>query len=137
MDPPTVFYTTAKQESVLRSKTKISHRSSSEKFTTAAFTIQAPREFHVCNGIVVGSPSSQQTDGGVYKLDMDLLEPMKKWIQIFPNYKVIFFPSGKYGPTIHYSAGDPTVVPATLVADDDESAYFSMEVEDKYEIAVG
>ena len=112
-----------------------------QKFTAKGHIQKPPRVFCVQDGNVYFQevapenlcPSVLGKDGEKYCLDDDFKDKINDFIQRHSNYKVIFFPSGKYGPTVDYFA-KKHVFPARLEADGD---ILEVEDDDKYDICVG
>lgn len=112
-----------------------------QKFTAKGHIQKPARVFCVQDGNIYLNevapenlcPKRLEKDGERYCLDSDFEEKIKDFMQRHSNYKVIFFPSGKYGPTVDYCAQN-RVYPARLEAD---GKILEVEDEDKYDICVG
>jgi hypothetical protein len=144
------YYTTAEQERALNAlyKTLLDIKQEEideterttkriQKYTAKGHVHHPPRIFCVQEGKVYFREVSLETlcskkNGIKYVLDGDFREKVTDFIARHKNYKVIFFPSGKYGPCIDYVAGNPRVFPARLEADGEV-----LEVEDENKYNVG
>ncbi len=107
-----------------------------QKFTAYAFVKTPLRIFYVQDGNVYlhhiaeenRCPTEAVRDGGIYKLDGDYQTLVTQFLVDHPNYKVVFSPSGRYGPTTDY-CGKQHEMPAYLEADgvrldvDDDEKY--------------
>ena len=71
-------------------------------------------------------------NGIKYVLDPVFREKVTAFIERHKNYKVIFFPSGKYGPCVDYTCAIPRVFPARLEANEEV-----LEVEDESKYSLG
>ncbi len=144
------YYTTAEQERALNAlyKTLLDIKQDEideterttkriQKYTAKGHIHHPPRIFCVQDGKVyfreVGQENLCSKRHGIkYVLDSDFREKVMEFIIRHKNYKVIFFPSGKYGPCIDYAANSPRVFPARLEADGEV-----LEVEDENKYNVG
>ena len=112
-----------------------------QKFTAKGHIQKPARVFCVQDGNVYFQevapenlcPKGLEKDGDRYCLDSDFEKKIEDFLQRHSNYTVIFFPSGKYGPTVDYCAKN-RVFPAILEADGE---ILEVEDENKYDICVG
>ncbi len=128
------FYTTAEQESALHAsyvaalqqKTAELEAASAatgkiQKYTALAYIDKLHRVFEVIDGIAHydGNPSPTQlvAGGRIYSFDPKYAPQVAAFIVAHPSYKVVFMPSGRYGPTTHW-CGSFGSTAAYLVAPD-------------------
>jgi hypothetical protein len=108
------------------------------KFTAYAHVSKPPILFDVSGSQVTlegyGPCQSTPTEGcGTYTTDPSFDEQIAAFLSRHAAYRVIFKPSGRYGPTIGYcSVG----MPATFISEDGADTLHA-EDEDKYDILCG
>lgn len=110
-----------------------------QKYTAYAHVHKPQRIFHIQDGIpyleIQGTlyPCPEKSQHK-YSLDPRFQKSITEFMaEAKTNYKVIFLPSGRYGPTIVYCA-DKNVIPATLIAPN--GITLTVEDEDKYDVCV-
>ena len=108
-----------------------------QKFTARGHVHHPARIFIVENGRVYFREVSEENictkrNGIKYVLDPVFREKVIAFIVRHKNYKVIFFPSGKYGPCVNYECTIPRVFPARLEANQEV-----LEVEDESKYLLG
>jgi hypothetical protein len=146
-----VFYTTAEQEQALDAKYQsaidrmqadidrfATAKGKHVKFTAYAHVVKPERVFWIHKSNVYYNTVSSENlsigpyqKGGVYKLDRKFEEQIEAFAQKHGTFKVVFKPSGRYGPTIEYYNEDG-FVPAVLMADDGD--LLVVEDDARYEI---
>jgi len=106
-----------------------------QKYTAYAYIDELPRVFFIQDGLVYldGTlcPTHPVQGGKRYVLDRDFTDKIHEFLNKYRSYKVVFYPSGKYGPTTHYCSYKD-VVPAKMIAP--ENYELSVEDESKYDI---
>lgn len=143
------FYTTAEQESALHTSyvAALKHKTADLEATTAAtgkiqkYTARAlidkpHRVFEVIDGVAhydgVPSPTQLVAGGHIYSFDPKYAQKVAAFIAAHPSYKVVFMPSGRYGPTTHW-CGSFGSTPAYLIAPD--GTEIDADSVDDYDIA--
>jgi hypothetical protein len=148
---PVRYYTTADQEAALAKiyanslTAKQAEIDSQEKrtgriqkFTARAHVSKPPRVFDVNGPLIIldglGScPTEPLTGGACYTTDPSFDDKIAAFLQAHVAYRVIFYPDGRYGPTVGYCS---TGLPATFISDDDTETLHA-EDDDKYELLCG
>ncbi len=108
-----------------------------QKFTARAYINEPERVFLIQNGkTYLGEikdenvcPTSLESGGKKYTLDIDYEQYIKAFIEKHTSYKVVFSPSGKYGPTVDYCS-ITGAIPAVIYSHDGETLV--VEDENKY-----
>lgn len=111
------------------------------KFTAKALVSLPNRVFHIVNGCMYqetddpscACPPCPQDGGRIYRLDPSFSEQVHAFLGKHTNCRITFQPSGRYGPTIGYSAGDANVFPASIEALDGSGETLVVEDETNYE----
>jgi hypothetical protein len=110
-----------------------------QKFTARGHVHHPVRIFIVQDGRVYFREPKEENictkrNGIKYVLDPDFRDKVADFISRHKNYKVAFFPSGKYGPCVDYVTNTPRVFPARMEADGE---VLDVEDENKYSIGCG
>ncbi len=119
-----------------------------QKFTAKAYVSRPERIFTVFNNIVccgeiddnIICPNKLIKGGYEYKLDIEgnFDIKIKEFLLKYNNYKVIFNPDGRYGPTAYYctknGATPARLIPINYINDD---AILILDDKDKYDIICG
>lgn len=79
-------------------------------------------------------PAEAENDAVKYILDMNFELYILRFIKKHKKYKVIFFPDGKYGPTVYYDS-EIGAIPARFESYDGD--ILEVNDETKYDICVG
>lgn len=144
------YYTTAEQERALNAlyrkfldikqaeideTERITQRI--QKFTARGHVHHPPRIFIIQDGKMYFREANEENictkrNGIKYVLDSDFRDKVTEFIGQHKNYKVVFFPSGKYGPCVDYVTNNTRVFPARLEADGEV-----LEVEDEHKYSLG
>ncbi len=144
------FYSTLRYELILEAyyqsclavkEAELAQGGVNQKYTAKALVPLPNRVFHIMDGIMYqesvhpdcACPPCPQEGGCIYRLDPDFRGAVHTFLQAHPNCKCTFQPSGRYGPTIDYSTGDSSVIPAVLEALDESGETLVVEDEDKYD----
>lgn len=108
------------------------------KFTARAHVSKPPRIFDVnCPQITLEGygpcPTEPLTGGACYTTDPSFDDKISDFLSRHHTYRVIFYPHGRYGPTVGYcSIG----IPAMFISDDDTETLHA-EDDEKYELLCG
>lgn len=109
-----------------------------QKFTARAHVSKPPRVFDV-NGLQIvldrlgPCPTEPHTRGACYMTDPSFDDKISDFLSRHTAYRVIFYPDGRYGPTVsYYSDG----MPAMFTSDEGDEVLYA-EDEEKYELVCG
>lgn len=148
---PFYYYTTAEQEAALTAiyEQELQQKQAQidaeqrrtgriQKFTAYAHISKAPRIFDVSGTEVTlegyGPASLTKIDGGgTYMTDPSFDDKIADFLRRNSSYRVIFQPSGRWGPTVSYCSRG---MPATFISEDGTET-LNAEDEDKYDLCVG
>jgi hypothetical protein len=148
---PFYYYTTAAQEAALaaiyeqdlqqkQAQIDAEQRRTGriQKFTARAHISQVPRIFDVSStditleGYGPAAPN-KVTGGGTYMTDPSFDDKVADFLRRHAAYRVIFQPSGRWGPTVSYCSRG---IPASFISEDGTETLVA-EDEDKYDLTVG
>jgi hypothetical protein len=148
---PVQYYTTAEQESafanayqealaIKQAEIDETQRRTRKipKFTARGHISRPPRVFDVSGTQITlegaGScPSAPTEGGGTYTTDPSFDDKVAAFLRSHMAYRVIFYPDGRYGPTVGYcSVG----LPAMFVSEDGSETLHA-EDDDKYDLLCG
>jgi hypothetical protein len=77
-----------------------------QKYTAKAYIDKPHRVFEVINGVAhyggVPSPTQLVAGGHIYSFDPKYAPKIAAFIASNSSYKVVFMPSGRYGPTTYW-----------------------------------
>jgi hypothetical protein len=143
-----LFFTTAEQEEefdkIYKEQIEIKQKEidelqkktkKSQKHSAYAFVLQSERMFVFNNGEITLNgkqcPKEQVIGGKKYGFDPDFKKDIEQFLQGQTHYTVIFYPTGKYGPTVEY-IGKSYEMPAKIILND--NTCLNVENEDKYSL---
>jgi len=148
---PVHYYTTAEQESafanayqealaVKQAEIDETERRTRKiaKFTARGHVSRQPRVFDVSGSQITlegagPCPTEPQAGGGTYTTDPSFDDKIAAFLRRHVAYRVIFYPDGRYGPTVGYcSVG----LPATFTSEDGGETLHA-EDDDKYDLLCG
>jgi len=125
------FYSTLEQDIALAAEYDVLLASAQNKIVypyTAKSHVSKPKVIiHVSGAVVEGKGT-----GTRYILDKDFSTQVAQFQNKHKNYKVIFNPSGRYGPMIGYHSPDGAT-PAVLVSEDGADTLL-VDDDDKYSL---
>lgn len=108
------------------------------KFTARGHISRAPRVFDVSGTLITlegygQCPTEPLTGGACYTTDPSFDDKITAFLRRHVVYRVIFYPDGRYGPTVGYcSVG----MPAMFVSEDGADSLHA-EDDDKYDLLCG
>jgi hypothetical protein len=143
------FYTTPEYENKLNTQfqneldEKQNEIGKNSKYTARAFVCQPERIFIIKDKVIYCgeiseyniSPKSIIEGGKEYKLEENFLDKILNFIDKYQNYRVIFYPDGKYGPTISYYS-ETDAIPARIESLENKEIFIEIADEDQYDICV-
>ena len=148
---PFHYYTTAEQESALakiytdalavkQAEIDETQRRTRKipKFNARGHVSRQPRMFDVSGTQLTlegfgPCPTEPQAGGATYTTDPSFDDKVAAFLRAHTTYRVIFYPDGRYGPTVGYcSVG----MPAMFVSEDGSETLHA-EDDDKYDLLCG